>query len=288
VTVDDTVTNSTAPTASNDPHLGALTIHGDVDTFPGHAELVRTLLAIGRFATLTTVTAGSSGSGTDPGFPYGSLVAYSVLDDGSPLVCISEFAEHTRNAHADNRAGMLLAGLPVDDESDPLDRPRVSLVGHLRPHVPTDDERTAHVALHPGVTDYVDFPDFGWWRLEITSARYVGGFGHMSWVTGADVAAATPDPVLAGSEYAVAHMNDDHADACLDMVRWIAGVRDATSARVHSIDRHGLTLYADLPGAPLATARIAFVDAPLASPDDVRAAVVVLARRARALAEAVS
>lgn len=279
----DTTGDTPDSIADTDPHLGALTIHGDAGTFPGHAELVRTMLSIGRFATLTTITATGH---AEPGHPYGSLVAYSVLGDGSPLVCISEFAEHTRNAHACSRAGMLLTGLPVDDAADPLDRPRASLVGHLRPHLPTSDEQAAHVERHPGVVDYVDFPDFGWWRLEITAARYVGGFGHMSWVTGGEIAEATADPVLAGSQAAVEHMNADHAAACLDMVRWLAGVHDATAARVHSIDRHGLTLYADrTDGAPLATARIAFPDAPLASADAVRGAVVVLARRARALAE---
>lgn len=278
--------DATATDPHLDPHLGALTVHGDTGTFPSHAELVRTMLSLSRFATLTTVTAAGH---AEPGFPYGSLVACSVLADGSPLVCISELAEHTRNAHASSRAGMLVTGLPVDEASDPLDRPRASLVGHLRPYVPTATERSAHVERHPGVLDYVEFPDFGWWRLEIAAARYVGGFGHMSWVTGAEVADASPDPVLAGSQAAVEHMNADHAEACLDMVRWLAGIRDATAARVHSIDRHGLTLYADLPdAAPLATARIAFPDAPLTSPDDVRGAVVVLARRARSLAEAAS
>jgi heme iron utilization protein len=274
----------TVDTTTADPHLSALTAHGDVDTFPPHAELVRTMLSSGRFATLTTVTAAGH---AEPGFPYGSLVAYSVLADGSPLMCISELAEHTRNAHADSRAGMLLTGLPVDDASDPLDRPRTSIVGHLQTYEPTAAERSEHIDRHPGALDYVDFPDFGWWRLEISSARYVGGFGHMSWVAGADVADAAPDPVLAGSQPAVAHMNLDHADACLDMARWLADIREAITARVHSIDRYGLTLYTEVPSSTaLVTARVAFPDAPLGSPDDVRSAVVVLAKQARQRAEA--
>ncbi len=274
----------TLDTAAADPHLAALTVHGDADTFPAHAELVRTMLSIGSHATLTTITATGH---AEPGFPYGSLVACSMLDDGSPLMCISEMAEHTRNARTDSRAGLLLTGLPVDDSADPLDRPRVSLVGHLRQHVPTDTERVAHVERHPGVLDYVDFPDFAWWRLEIAAARYVGGFGHMSWLTGADVAGATADPVLAGAQAAVEHMNVDHSDACLDMVRWLAGITTATAARVHSIDRRGLTLYADVPGSPaLAAARIGFSGAPLDSAADVRPAVVELTRRARRIAEA--
>jgi putative heme iron utilization protein len=278
MTIDATATTDSAV----DPHLGSLTVHGDTDTFPTHAELVRTLLSIGRFATLTTVT--TSGH-AEAGYPYGSLVAYSVLDDGSPLVCISESAEHTRNAHADSRAGMLLTGLPVDEASDPLDRPRASLIGHLRRHAVTEHESQAHIALHPGVLNYVDFPDFDWWRLEIVAARYVGGFGHMSWVTGEEVASALPDMVLAGSRQAVEHMNTDHADACLDMARWLAGIVDAVAARVHSIDRRGINLYAKLRGrAVLATARIAFPDGPLASADELRPAVVELTRRARRLA----
>jgi putative heme iron utilization protein len=276
------VSLDTAP--ATDPHLSSLSIHGDADSFPDHAELVRTLLAMGRFATLTTTTAAGP---AEAGFPYGSLVAYSVLADGAALLCISEFAEHTRNARADTRAGMLLTGLPVDQESDPLDRPRASLVGRLEPYEPTDAEIATHVERHPGVIDYVEFPDFGWWRLSIEAARYVGGFGHMSWVTGDRIAEADADPVLAGSTGAVDHMNADHAEAVLDMARWIAGIAAATGARVHSIDRHGITLYADVPdGAPFVTARIAFADAPLGSPDDVRPAVAALARRARELAEA--
>jgi heme iron utilization protein len=265
-----------------DAHLSSLSIHGDASSFPAHAELVRTLLDVGRFATLTTTTdAGHAG----PGFPYGSLVAYSVLGDGSPLLCISDLAEHTRNARADARSGMLLTGLPVDDEADPLDRPRASLVGRLEPFEPNAAEIATHIEAHPGVSDYVDFDDFGWWRLSIEAARYVGGFGHMSWVTGADIAVAEPDRVLAGSRAAVDHMNADHGDSLRDMAHWLAGVTDATAARVHSIDRHGMTLYVDLAvDAPLATARIAF-DGPLASPDDVRPAVVALAHRARHVAE---
>ena len=269
--------------ARADPHLSSMAVHGDTDTFPSYAELIRTLLSIGRFATLTTITIAGH---AEPGFPYGSLVSYSALDDGSPLVCISELAEHTRNARGDSRAGMLLTGIPVDEASDPLDRPRASLVGHLRRHDPTAVERAAHVELHPGVHGYVDFPDFDWWRLEITAARYVGGFGHMSWVTGEEIASATADTVLIGSQPAVEHMNADHGQACLDMVRWLGGISDAAGARVHSIDRYGITLYALMPdSAVLATARIAFPAGQLASATEIRAAVVELTHRARQLAE---
>lgn len=272
--------------AGAEPHLRSMTVSGDIDTFPSHAEQIRTLLAIGRFATLTTVTTAGH---VQVGYPYASLVAYSVLDDGSPLLCISELAEHTRNAQADSRAGMLLTGLPVDEAADPLDRPRASLVGRLRRYEPSSAARAAHVELHPGMAVYVDFPDFNWWHFEIAAARYVGGFGHMSWVSGDEIAATTPDVVAIESQPAIAHMNADHPDACLDMTRWLADIREAVAARVHSIDRHGITLYATRPGSSaLATARVAFPAGPLASAADLRPAVVELTQRARRLAKAAS
>jgi putative heme iron utilization protein len=263
-------------------HLTSLAVAGDTSSFPAHAELVRTLIEAGRFATLTTLTVASD---VARGFPYGSLVAYSPLADGSPLVCISELAEHTRNAHADRRAGMLLTGLPVDTGADPLDHPRASLVGRLEPYDPREVEVAAHLERHPGTEDYAGFPDFGWWRLAIDAARYVGGFGHMSWVTGAAIADAEPDPVVGVAQGAIDHMNADHADANLAMVRQLAGVPGATAARVHAIDRHGVTLYATVPGAGArVTARLAFAGGPLDSPDQIRAAVVALTRAARASA----
>lgn len=277
------------PAGNADQHLASLTVHGDTGSFPSHAELVRTLLAAGRFGALTTITAGGH---AEAGLPFGSWVAYSALADGSPLVCISDLAEHTRNARADARAGLLVNGLPVDDAADPLDRPRVSLLGRLQQYQPSEEEVAAHAALHPGVLDYAHFADFGWWRLTVASARYVGGFGHMSWVTGEEIAAAEPDDVLAGSEAAVRHMNADHADACLEMVRHLGGLRSATSARVHSIDRRGITLYVAMAGDGAAadgavrTVRVAFAGGPLSAADEIRPAVVALTHLARRVAEA--
>lgn len=132
---------------------------------------------------------------------------------------------------------------------------------------------------------YMDYTDFRWWRLAIGSARFVGGFGSMSWVTGDEIAAAVVDEVHRSSRGAIDHMNADHAHANLDMVRHLGGVHDATDARLHAIDRHGVTLYADRPSTTgtgvVQTVRLRFPSGPLASPEELRAAVVDLARRAR-------
>lgn len=257
-------------------HLGSLPFSGDAASFPSHAELIRTLLGAGGYATLTTNTPG--------GHPYGSLVAYSVLDDGSPLVCISEFAEHTKNARRSSQGGLFVSS-PVPDDGDPMDAPRVSIIGTLELHALADDAAARHLAIHPSATEYAEWNDFNWWHLAIESARYVGGFGTMSWVDGEAIATAQPDPVIPHAQPAVAHMNADHADANLLIARHLGGAVDATSARVRDIDRRGMTLYTDGP-AGMSVVRVAFAGGALETADDVRSAVVALTQSARDLAAA--
>jgi heme iron utilization protein len=259
-------------TITGDTHDAmAPAVAGDPSSFPTHAECVRTLLGAGGFAGLATVTA--------DGYPYASLVAYSAQGDGSVLMCLSDMAEHTQNARRVRRAGLLVTPSASGDR-DPLDEPRASIVGDLAPHAATADEIAHHLSVHPLTSAYMDYRDFCWWRLAIVSARFVGGFGSMSWVSGDEIADAVVDEVQRGAASAVEHMNADHADANLDMVRHLGGVAAATSATLHAIDRHGLTLYAHVDGVPH-TVRLGFPDGPLASLADLRPAVVDLARRAK-------
>ncbi len=252
---------------------GAPPVAGDSTNFPSHAELVRTLLAATGFGSLTTLT--------EHGYPYGSLAAFSVLPDGAALMCLSDMAEHTQNARRESRAGLFVAATQsADDTHDPLDEPRAGIVGDLRPFQASPDDIDRHLDRHPQTSNYMDFSDFGWRRLEPVAARFVGGFGSMSWVDGADIAGASADPVMPHARPAIDHMNADHADACLDMARGLAGLDTATAATVHAIDRHGITLYVDTADG-FRVARLGFADGPLDSAGDVRGAVVELTHRAR-------
>ena len=50
------------------------------------------------------------------------------------------------------------------------------------------------------------------------------------------------DPVSRGAERAIAHLNDDHADALLEMAQALGGHPEATAARCVDADRTGLDL----------------------------------------------
>ncbi|MEM8904357.1 MAG: DUF2470 domain-containing protein [Actinomycetota bacterium] len=248
--------------------VAAPPVAGDPSSFPSHAELARTLLAEGGHATLTTMT--------EDALPYPSLVAFSTLPDASTLVCISDLAEHTQNARARSDAGLLVTAPP--SERDPLDEPRLSIVGKLEPVDVAPDDRERHLAVHPQTAFYVDGSDFHWWRLRVERARFVGGFGWMGWITADELAGAEADPVLPHAEGAIDHMNDDHTDSNLAMARH-AGVDDATEAKVTAIDRHGMSLWASTPDGGRFV-RLRFDDGPLQSPEQLRPAVVALAHLA--------
>lgn len=88
------------------------------------------------------------------------------------------------------------------------------------------------------------------------------------------------DPVSRGAARAIAHLNDDHPDALLDMARAFGGRPDATAARCLDADRAGLDLRVETPAGE-AEVRVEYLE-PIEGPEGLRKATVTLAHRARA------
>jgi putative heme iron utilization protein len=242
---------------------------------PTHAERCRTLVAESRAATLCTIA-------RDPaGFPYGSLVTVALDAAGRPLLLLSELAEHTQNLAHCADASLLLAE-PLDRHRTPLALGRVTLLGACKkvPAEERDAAREAFLAVQPDASFYVDFKDFAFFRLEPVALRYVGGFGRMSWVTAADYLAAEPDPLAGAAPGILAHMNEDHGEAMIAYARAFARLPDATAASMTAVDRYGFELAVTTPAGPR-VARLAF-DEPVATSDEVRRAMVLMVKAARA------
>jgi len=239
------------------------------------ADRARTLAAGVRVGALATVA-------LDPlGTPYGSVAPFGLDTDGTPVLCISELAEHTKNLRADDRASLLIAAAPSHPDDDALALARVTLLGHAVEVGEPDraEARAVHLAGNPHASAYVDYGDFSFWRLRVETVRYVGGYGRMSWVDASTWAAATPDPVAAFAAGVVEHLNDDHADACLLMVKVLAGRVDASTATVVDVDRLGLELHVE-GDAGAGRVRLGFKE-PATTSEAVRAATVDLVRQAR-------
>lgn len=147
----------------------------------------------------------------DAGAPYTSLVMIALDHDASPLLLISQLADHTQNLLANPAVSLLFDGTGGLDE--PLTGPRVTVQGVARK---TDEarHRARYVARHPGAAMYAGFKDFAFWRVTVTRAHLVAGFGRIHWIEAPQLLDAKPDAALAEAEAGILqHMNSEHADA---------------------------------------------------------------------------
>jgi putative heme iron utilization protein len=202
---------------------------------PTHAERTRTLLSLATVGTLSSV------SRKHPGFPFGSLMPYALDSAGRPIFLISNMAMHTQNLKADPRASLFVSQASTD--GDPLGAARATLIGNAEP-VTADDltaVREQYLARHPNSRYWVDFADFGFFRLEPIDVYYVGGFGVMGWVDSKDYATAAPDPLAEAAPGILAHMNADHVDSMIKLARTYARI-EAAEATMTSVDRLGFHL----------------------------------------------
>jgi putative heme iron utilization protein len=156
----------------------------------GHRALLRATVRAGRKAVLATSL---------DGHPYGSLVTIAFDHDLSPILLLSQLADHTRNLAVDDRASVLLDG--TLGHANPQTGPRVTLMGRLAKD-DTPRLRARFLAVHPLAALYAGFGDFAIWRMTVERAHFVGGFARAQWfdmplVREADAVAAAEADILA-------------------------------------------------------------------------------------------
>ena len=237
------------------------------------AEQARTLMHVGCVGMLATL------SERHPDWPFGSVMPYGLDDQGRPTFLISSLAMHTRNLQRDPRASLLVAEERARE--DPLGSARLTLLGTVA-EVPDADltvVREGYLQRHPQSEMWVDFGDFGFYRMEITEPYYVGGFGVMGWVTAADYRAAEADPLADIAPSVIQHMNDDHADALVLVARHFGGCA-AESARMTGVDRLGCDVQAALKDAEQGL-RVPFIRQ-ATNADEVRKVLTEMVQQARA------
>jgi putative heme iron utilization protein len=213
------------------------------------------------------------------GRPYVSLVIAACDIDASPLLLLSDLAQHTRNMLTDRWVSLLFDG--TGDYPDPLTGPRLTVLGRAER---CDDPRAAarFAARHPTSAGYAGFGDFHLYRVELERGHLVAGFGRISWVEQPELKFAADASALAAAEPdIVEHMNADHADAVALYAEKLLG-RKGAGWRMTGIDPEGLDLRQPMEAGG-DTARLDF-DRPVLAPAQARAILVELVQVARKLA----
>lgn len=229
------------------------------------AETVRRIIRSVARAALGTIVRESGGA------PYVSLVLVAADHDGTPILLLSDLADHSRNLRADERASLLLDD--TGGHSDPLAGERVTLQGRVRRSaLPRHRER--YLARHPAARMYAEFQDFCFYCFALERIHLVAGFGRIHWLDGTEVLVA-PQPALIEHEASIVeHMNDEH-QAAIELYAHRLLHLDGEGWRLTGVDPEGCDLRLGSRVARLPF-EIAVADAAGA-----RAELVRLARRAR-------
>lgn len=183
------------------------------------------------------------------GWPFGSLTPFALGGDGTPIVLLSELAQHTKNVRRDPRVSLF-----VRDPSATGDAQagwRVTVLCRARPVERPDLEEVhaRYCARVPNAPSYLETHDFAYFALDPFRVRMIGGFGVIHWLAGESV---MRDPLGGGlredAPWIIAHLNGDHEEALRTLVTAATGVRPAR-ARLRYLDRAGFLVDTTSPDA---------------------------------------
>ena len=236
------------------------------ESAPDMARQIRDLVRGLDRATLASALPVDGGA-----WPYASLVIVAVDHDLSPILLLSDLAEHTKAIKSDARVSLLFDG--TTGFAQPLTGPRVTLVGRASV---SDDERIRRrfLARHPDAAMYAGFKDFRFYRVAVERAHIVAGFGKIAWVEGAALRTEPPAALVAAEEGIVAHMNEDHGDAVALYASKLLKL-PGEGWRMTGIDSEGIDLRAGGVVARLG------LPAPVADAEQARMALISLVKQAR-------
>lgn len=133
------------------------------------------LLTHHRWAALATADSNTT--------PMASMVGYVMGQNASVIYLhLSQLAAHTGNLLANGKAALVISESDINTTTDPQELARVSLQGRCVVVTRNGGEYSTAKAHYlqrlPASERLFDFPDFVMFRLEVESARFVGGFAQ--------------------------------------------------------------------------------------------------------------
>lgn len=254
------------------------------------AENVRNWLLENHRATLCTTAA----KPLIKGYPFGSIVPFAIDAIGRPYIMIAEIAAHTANLKKDSRAALMVSDPGA--VGDPQASWRVTLIGNMKRILVEDDSNkynspVVEVSLNeyndlhrryiervPQAISYTQQHNFSYWRMEeLTTVRYIAGFGRICWIDGQDI---LRNPLGKGLEQsaqaAIDHMNEDHRENLIEMCEGLYGFKPK-SAQMLGLDASGFHMITEEPQRDLFFSFRKEIDS-----SSLRVAVIDVLKRARA------
>jgi len=210
------------------------------------------------------------------GYPFGSVTPFMLDHDCQPVILISSIAEHTKNIIANPKVSLV-----VFEKNDDLQaNARLTLIGEALQIDKNDAHLMARYGRYfPESIGYFAIHDFQFYRINIHQARYIAGFGKMSWLD----ANAFDKPqnneankVIAMLEDSmIEHMNVDHKISLIQYCQHFYQVKPAGVLLI-GVDTDGFDVEVRLDNE-IKILRFSF-EAPIFDAHSVRLAFVALSR----------
>ncbi len=173
------------------------------------------------------------------GAPYASLALVAADLDASPLLLLSDLAQHSRNIAFDPRVSLLLDA--TDGRPEPLAGPRLTVLGRADANV--DPRLLARFAArHPSSALYAGFADFRLYRVAVERGHLVAGFGRIEWVDGRDLLSASEADAFAAAGPEILRQIDNGRDGTADVLAQTMLGHSGGGWRITGIDPDGADL----------------------------------------------
>ncbi|MDP1596001.1 MAG: DUF2470 domain-containing protein [Methylotenera sp.] len=210
------------------------------------------------------------------GYPFGSVAPFVLGHDCQPVILISSIAEHTKNIMLNPKVSLLVFAGTEDLQANA----RLTLLGSaIKIEKDDADLRARYLRYLPQAASYFDMHDFAFYRINLTHARYIGGFGNMSWLSSGDFFSPTVDSLLAAQETAIIdHMNADHVHSLIAYCQHFHQV-EATQVQMLGLDSDGFDVNVNH-GTEVKILRFNF-DHPIHDAQSARAALVRMSQLAK-------
>jgi heme iron utilization protein len=208
------------------------------------------------------------------------VMPFVLGHDCQPIVLISTIAEHTKNIIANPKVSLLVFAGAEDLHANG----RLTLIGEAVQIEKDDADMMARYCRYfPESAGYLAMHDFQFYRLHIHQARYIAGFGKMSWMVGEEIVDLKNTEKAATISHLetsmIEHMNADHMETLLLYCQHFYGVVPSRVTLI-GVDCDGF----DVEAVVANTIKILHFnfDAPIFDANSARMAFVALSKAAKA------
>ncbi|MFC3032427.1 HugZ family protein [Pseudoalteromonas fenneropenaei] len=123
----------------------------------------------------------STNSNTMPGFPFGSMVQFLLLESGDLCLFISDLAQHTKNLAADGKLSLTVI---EREQLGSANAARLTVMGRATQLARSESlvEIASFCEKYRDAEQYAMMGDFNIWLINIERLRFIGGFGQIFWL----------------------------------------------------------------------------------------------------------